>query len=68
MTASGGPAFVTAEVVVACQGIEDLPTIREVGLESKDARTRVWEVSQVDIEDLVATLDELRNAMPPSLA
>jgi hypothetical protein len=51
--------FVVLEAVVACEGVEDLPTVCEVGLESEDAGFRVGEISQVDVEHFVALLDEL---------
>jgi hypothetical protein len=62
-----GP-FVVLEAVVTCEGIEDLSTVCEVGLEGEDAGFWVGEVSQVDVENFVALLDEFWNAMAPSFS
>jgi hypothetical protein len=61
-------SFVVLEAVVACEGIEDLSTVCEVGLEGEDAGFWVGEVSQVDVENFVALLDEFRNAMASGLS
>jgi hypothetical protein len=50
-------AFVAAEVVMTCQGVETLATVCKVCLESKDTGTWVREVGQVDVEDLVAAFE-----------
>jgi len=52
-------ALVACEVEVRCEGIEDLAAVCEVGFESEDTSTWVWEVYQVEVQDLIATLDEL---------
>jgi len=47
---------VTSEVVMRCEGVEDLAAVCEVGLEGEDVMVGAGEVDQVDIEDLVALL------------
>lgn len=59
---------VTGEVIMRGEGIEDLTTVGEVGLEGEDIVVGAGEVDQVDVEDLVALLDELWDAMASSLA
>ena len=53
--------FVAGEVEVRCQGIEDLAAVGQVGFECEDASFGVWEVGEVEVEDLIAALDELGN-------
>lgn len=47
---------VTSEVVMRCEGIENLAAVCEVGLEGEDVVVGAREVDEVDIEDLVALL------------
>lgn len=41
--------LVAAEVVMACQGIEALPAVSEVGFESEDSCIWIREICKVDI-------------------
>lgn len=60
--------FVVFEAVVRCQGIEHLATVCQVGLESEDPGTGVGKVGEVDVEDLIALLEEVRNDMSSRFA
>jgi hypothetical protein len=44
--------FIAFEVIMCCQGIEDLARLREVGLEREDTCLGVWEVDKIKVEDL----------------
>ena len=54
--------------IVAGQGIEDLTLIREVCLQREDASLFVRELLQVQIEDLIASLQKLWNGMASGFA
>lgn len=59
---------VAGKVVVRCEGIEHLTTVGEIGLEGENVVVGAGEVDQIDVEDLVALLEELWDAMASSLA
>lgn len=50
----GMALFVAGEVVVGCQGVEDLAGFREVGFEREDAERWVRKFDEVEVEDLEA--------------
>lgn len=58
---------VTSKVVVGGEGIVDLTAVGKIGLEREDVVLSPREIDQVQIEDLVALLDELWNGMSASL-
>ena len=51
----GSAIFVASEVVVSCQGIEDLSAFCEVTLQGEDVGFWVWKVHEIEIEDLEQT-------------
>lgn len=56
-------SLIALEVVMTCQGVETLPTIRQISLQSEDAGIFVGEFCEIDVEDLVALLEEVRDAV-----
>lgn len=62
------PTNITTHVEVSCQGIEDLPRIREICLERVDIGCWIWEGNEVKIEHLVALREQIWDGMAASFA
>lgn len=58
---------ITSKVVVGGEGVVDLTAVGEVGLEREDVVFGSREIDQVQVEDLVALLDELWYGVSASL-
>jgi hypothetical protein len=61
-------SLVVGEAVMGRQGIENLTGVCEVCFEGEDTSGRVREVCQVDVEDLVALLLEVWDAVSSSFS
>lgn len=49
----GGPSvlglLIVTEAEVRCQGVEDLSTVGEIGLEGEDSGILVWELGEIHV-------------------